>query len=54
MNNLLAEQMNSSRKKKGNTISLTSNERVGRLEGLGVKDGQPVAEPPYRGEDQQA
>jgi hypothetical protein len=26
----------------------------GRLEGLGVKDGQPMAEPPDRGEDQQA
>uniref|UniRef100_A0A0A9F6E2 Uncharacterized protein n=1 Tax=Arundo donax TaxID=35708 RepID=A0A0A9F6E2_ARUDO len=32
----------------------SSNEWVGRLERLRVENGQPMTEPPYRGEDQQA
>ena len=35
-------------------FSLTSNEGVSRHERLGVEDGKAMAEPPNRGEQQQA
>ena len=46
--------MNRNHEKAPFRISLTSNEGVGCLERLGVEDGQAMAEPPNRGEQQQA
>jgi hypothetical protein len=41
-------------KRRQGRVFLTSNERIGRLERLGVKHGQAMAQPSYRREDQEA